>query len=96
MPPLIYPEESNHEEYPSDPPSTNPTLDHVPPSQKPTREQTSEPDYDALSERFAPTREGSKGCLAPKYILRYHNGPDPPIFSILEERTKEAPWGYTC
>ena len=33
------------------------------------------------------------GNLAPKYIVQYQKGSDPPIFSTLEERTKEDPWG---
>ena len=32
------------------------------------------------------------GHLAPKYIVRYQKGSDPPVFSTLEEHTKEAPW----
>ena len=32
------------------------------------------------------------GQLAPKDILIYQKGSDPPIFSTQEELTKEAPW----
>ena len=37
MPPLIHPEDSNNENSLSNPPSTEPTLDTVPPSEKPTK-----------------------------------------------------------
>ena len=33
--------------------------------------------------------------LYPKDIRRYQKGSDSPIFSTIEERTKEAPWGDT-
>ena len=56
---------------------------------------TSEPNYDALSEPSAPTREDSIGCLSPKGIVRYQKVSDAPRFTTLEEHTKESPWGGT-
>ena len=50
MPLSIYPEDSDDEESLSDPPSFEPTLEPGPPREKPTKEQTLEPDDDALSE----------------------------------------------
>ena len=35
------------------------------------------------------------GRLAPKDIVRYHKGSDPPRFAILEDSAKEDPWGDT-
>ena len=95
MPPLIYLEESDDEEYLINPPSTEPTPDPGPPSKIHTKETTSERNYDALSEPSAPLREGSVGRLSPKDIIRYQKGLDPPRFPTLEERTKEAPWEDT-
>ena len=40
--------------------------------EKPTVEPTSEPDSDALSEPYAPMREGYMGHIYPKDILIYH------------------------
>ena len=91
MPPLIYPEESNDKESPSNLPSVDPTPEPGPPSEKPTKEPASEPDYDALSEPSAPTREGSMGHLDLKDIVRYHKESYPPRFATLEKRTKEDP-----
>ena len=83
----------------SDPPSTDPTPyltpDPGPPSEKNTKEPTSEPDYDYLSENSATMREGSMGHLSRKDIMRYQKGSDPPRFSTLEECTKETPWRET-
>ena len=73
----------------------NPTSESGPPSGKPTKELTPETDYDALSEISMPTREGSMGNLFPWDIIRYQKGPDPPIFSTLEEPNKEASWRDT-
>ena len=75
MPLLIYPHESNDEEdnsceSPSDPPSADITLEPGPQREKPTEETTSEPNYDALSEPSALTREGSMGKLSPVDIVR--------------------------
>ena len=70
----------------------DPTLDPGLPSKKPTEETTSEPNYDALSEYYTPTREGYMGHLAPQYTMRYQKGSDPPIFFTLEECTKEDLW----
>ena len=52
---LIYPEDSNNNkddphEYPINPPSAETTPEPGTPCRKPTKELTSEPDYDALSE----------------------------------------------
>ena len=69
-PPFFYPEDSNDEESLSDPPSAEHTPEPVSPSETPTKELTSEPDYDALSEPSAPTREDSMGNLSPKDIVR--------------------------
>ena len=41
-----------------------------------------------------PTREVYMGYPSTKDIMQYKKGLDPPIFSTLEERTKEAPWRY--
>ena len=68
-PSLIYPEESKDEESLSDPPSAESTPEIGPPSEKTTKELTSEPDYDALSEPSAPTRENSMGHLSQTYIV---------------------------
>ena len=54
---LIYPEDSDYKYSLSDPPSAYPTLEPVPPSKKPTKWATSEPNSGALSEPSAPTRE---------------------------------------
>ena len=91
MPPLIYLEAYDNNNYTRNPTSAEPTPETGPLSEKPTKEPTSEPDYDPLPEPYAPTREGSMGHLAPKYIARYQKGSYPPRFSTLEERTKEAP-----
>ena len=96
MPPLIYPEESDKEEDDpreslSNPPFTDTTPEPGPPSEKPSEEPTSETDSDALSESSAPMREGSMGDLTPGYIVRYQKGSYTHRFSILEERTEEAP-----
>ena len=95
MPPLIYPEDSDDEEYLIDPPSADPTPEPGPPSEKPTNETTSEPDSDALSETSSPMREDYMGNLDPKEISRYQKGSDLPRFATLEKRTKESPWGDT-
>ena len=95
IPLLIYPDYSDDEDSLSNPPSADPTPDPIPPSGKPTEEPTSEPDYDALLEPPAPTREYSVGTLSPKDIVRYQKGSDPHRLDILEERTKEDPWGDT-
>ena len=95
IPPLIYPEEFNDEDYLSNPPSTDSTPEPVPPSEKSTKELTSEPDYDSLSEPSAPTREDSMGRLSPNYIVRYQKGSDTPRFATIEEHTKDSPWGDT-
>ena len=95
MPLLIYPENSEDEEYLRDPPSADPTTEPGTPSEKPTGKLTSKPDYNTLSEPSAPTREDYMGHLSPKDIERYQKGSYPPIFTTLEERTKEAPWGDT-
>ena len=55
-----------------------------------------EPDSDALSEPSVPMREDTMGHLSPKDIVRYQKVSYPPMFATLEERTKEAPWVYTC
>ena len=47
-----------------------PTPEPGPRSEKPTDEPTLEPNYDALTEILAPTREGSMGNISPKYIVR--------------------------
>ena len=70
MPPLIYPEDSNNEESPSNPPSAEPTLEPGTPSEKPTEEPTSENYSDALPETSAPMREDPMGPLSLKYIAR--------------------------
>ena len=57
MPTLIYLEDSDGEEYLSNPPSSEPTLEPGSPSEKSTKEPTLEPDSDALSESYTPTRE---------------------------------------
>ena len=69
MPLLIYPEDTNDEDYLSDPPSADPTPEPGPLSRKSTKKQPSEPDSDALSEPSAPTREVSMGKLPPKDIV---------------------------
>ena len=76
MPPLISPEKydekyDNPHEYRSDPPSTKPTPELGHPSKICTKEPTSEPDYNYLSEPSAPMREGSMGHIDPKDIVRY-------------------------
>ena len=83
MPPLIYPEESYDEESLSDPTSGDSTLDPGPPSIKPTKELTSEPNSGALSEPSVPTREDSMGHLSQKDTVRYQKGSDPPRFITL-------------
>ena len=83
MPPLIYLEESDDEEYLINPPSTEPTPELRSPSEKTTKEPTSEPYYDALSVPYAPTREDSVGKISPKDIVRYQKGSNPPIFATL-------------
>ena len=100
MPQLIYPEYSkDKEEDPneslSDRITTDPTPEPGPPSEKSTEEPISEPDSDTLSHPYVPTREISMRHLSPGDIVRYQKGSDPPIFSTLEERTKEDPWGDT-
>ena len=87
IPPSIYPEDSNGEESPRNPPCAEPTPEPGPTIEKPTKEPKSEPDYDAQSEPAAPTREGSMGRLSPKDIVRYHKWSNQPIFATLEERT---------
>ena len=69
MPPLMYPEESDDEEFLSKPPSTETTPDPGPPSKKTTEELTLEPDSDALLEPSAPMREDYMGQLSPKDIV---------------------------
>ena len=92
---LIYLDDSNDEESLSNPSCMGLTLYPVTQSENPTKEPTSEPDYDALSELSAPLREDSIGHLSPKDIVKQHKGSDPPIFATPEERTKEAHWGDT-
>ena len=58
---------------------------------KPTKTPTLEPNYDALSENPAPTREGYTGNLSPKDTVRYKKGSYLPRFTTLQEHTKEAP-----
>ena len=96
MPPLIYSEDSNNDYSLRNPPPVEPTLEPGPPSEKTTEEPTSEPDSDALSEPSVPMREDTMGHLSPKDIVRYQKVSYPPMFATLEERTKEAPWIYTC
>ena len=93
MPPLIYPEESNDEESISDSTSAEPTLNTGPPSEKSTKEPILEPDSDALSEPPAPRRENSMGHIAPGDIVQYQKESDSPRFAIIEDCTKESPWG---
>ena len=95
MPPLIYLEDSGNEEdnpheSPSDPPSADPNPEFGPSSKKPT----SETDYSALLEPYAPMRESSMGHLSPIEIMRYQKGSCPAKFATLEEHTKEAPRVY--
>ena len=66
MPPIFYQEESEMEESLSDPPSVEPTLEPVPPSETHIEEMTLVPDSDALSEPSVTTREDSMGHLDPK------------------------------
>ena len=87
-PPLIYPEDPNNEEdnpreYLSIPLSVNPTPLPGPPNENPTEEPPLEPNYNALSEPFAPTREGYMVHLSPKDIVICHKGSDPPRFVTL-------------
>ena len=70
MTPLIYTEEYDNEESPSDPPSAEPTPEPRISSGKPTKEPTLKTDYDALSEPYAPTGEGNMENIAPKDIVR--------------------------
>ena len=100
IPPLIYPEEFDNDEdhlheYLSNPPSADPTSEPGPPREKPTKEVTSEPDSDALSQPSETTRGGSMGHISPGDNFRQQKGPDLPRFSTLEDFTKEASWGYT-
>ena len=53
------------------------------------------PNYDTLSENSTPTQDFSMGHLSPVYIVKYQKESDPPIFSTLDEHTKEAPWRDT-
>ena len=82
-PPLIYLEDSDDEDYLSNPLFVEPIPKTGTPSEKSTEEPTSETDSDALSEPSAPTREDSMGNLAPKDIVRYLKGSYPPSFSTL-------------
>ena len=96
----IYPENSNDEEddpceSPSDPPFPDPTPEHVTARNKPTKELTTEPNYEALSEPSAPTTDVSMGHLSPGDIARYNKELYPSRFSTLEEHTKEDFWGDT-
>ena len=61
IPQLTYPDYSYKKYSLSGPPSAEPTLEPGPPSENPTEKPTSEPDFDALSEPSAPTREDSMG-----------------------------------
>ena len=45
---LIYPEEYNDKDPPSNPPYVDPTPEPIPPSKKTTKETTLGPDYDTL------------------------------------------------
>ena len=71
IPTLIYPEDSDNEDSPINPPYMEPTSETGPPSKKPSKETTLEPDYDALPEPSASKREGSMGHLVLKYIVRF-------------------------
>ena len=95
IPPLIYPEDSKNEESLSDPPSAEPTPETGTRIEKPTKEPTSESDFDALSEPSAPTRNYFMGHLPPKDTVIYQKGTDLTRLATLEERTKEAPWVNT-
>ena len=77
MRPLIYPEDSDNKDSLRNPPSAEPTPVAGPPSGKTTEEPTSEPDYDALSAPFAPTKEDPMGKLYPKEKGKIH--PDSPL-----------------
>ena len=85
MHPIIYPEDSDKKYFPIKLPYAEPTPEPTTPSEKTTEGPTSEPNYDALSEPSAPTSECSVSPLAPKYIVRYQKGSDPPKFSTPEE-----------
>ena len=69
MPLLIFPEDSDNDDYLSDPLSADPTPEPRHPSEKPTEEPTSEPDFGDLSEPDALKREDSMSNLAPKHIV---------------------------
>ena len=66
---LIFPEDSDNDDYLSDPLSADPTPEPRHPSKKPTEEPTSEPDFGDLSEPDALKREDSMSNLAPKHIV---------------------------
>ena len=93
MPPIFHPEQSDNKEDLIDPFYAEPTPEPVPPSKKTTKETTSEPDSDSLSEPSVLTREGSMEHLTPKEIARNKKGSYQPIFTTLDERTKEYLWG---
>ena len=95
MPPLIYPEESDNEEHLRKSTSAETIPKPGPPNEKPTKEPTSETDFDALSEPSTPTGKDSMGHLAPRDIVRYQKWSDPSRFATPEEHTKESPWGDT-
>ena len=83
MPPLTYLEEYEDKEDNTppvqqrgphealrNPPSSDTTSEHRPPSEKPTKEPTLEPKPDASSDPSATKREGYTGHLAPGDMTR--------------------------